>query len=346
MDVEVETKQTEESLPPHVKLIQMSSAFLQSRVLYTAAKLELADYLADGPKSADELAEPTGTHAPSLHRLMRTLAHMGVLSMEDDQRFSLTLLGEALKSDARGAAQSTILTVAGKGFWNSFFKLPETLEDGEPGMEKAFGKSFFDYMADNPEESTHFNKTMIGFHGAEPPAVAEVYDFSGFDTVVDVGGGTGNMLATILERYSGPEGILFELPRVVTEAPELIEERGLKGRITCKSGNFFKAVPEGGDAYILSHILHDWPEERCLTILQNCRDVMSPASRLLIVEMVLPDDGSPHPGYELDMVMLALTGGRERTKEEYDELLKQAGFNLEQVVPTDSPVSIVEALPT
>lgn len=345
MDAELETKQTEESLPPHVKLIQMSSAFLQSRVLYTAAKLKLADYLADGSKRADELAEQTGTHASSLHRLMRTLAHLGVLSMEDDRMFSLTPLGEALKSDAPGAAQSTIRTVAGDGFWNAFLKLPDTLQDGEPGMKKAFGKSFFEYIADNPEESTHFNDTMIGFHGAEPPAVAEAYDFSGFDTVVDVGGGTGNMLSTILERYPEPKGVLFELPRVVQEAPELIGERGLTNRIICESGDFFESVPEGGDAYILSHILHDWPEEQCLSILRNCRDAMSPASRLLIVEMVLPDDGPPHPGYELDMVMLALTGGRECTKEEYDKLLKQAGFDLERVVPTDSPVSIVEALP-
>lgn len=340
-----EKKNTDDTLPPHVKLIQMSAAFLQSRVLYAAAKLELADYLADGPKRAEELAEPTGTHAPSLYRLMRTLAHLGVLSMEDDQRFSLTPLGEALQSDAPGAAQSTILTVAGDGFWNSFQKLPETLKDGEPGIKKAFGMSFFDYIGKNPDLNTNFNKTMIGFHGAEPPAVAEAYDFSGFNTVVDVGGGTGNMLASIFERYPEPEGILFELPRVVREAPELIEERGLTGRITCESGDFFEAVPEGGDAYILSHILHDWPDDRCQSILKNCREAMPPASRLLIVEMVLPDGGPPHPGYELDMVMLALTGGRERTKEEYDELLKQAGFSLERVVPTDSPVSVVEALP-
>jgi hypothetical protein len=340
-----ESKQTDELLPPHAKLIQMGSAFLQSRVLYVAAEIGLADHLSDGPKTANELGEQTGMDSSSLYRLMRALAHFGILSMENNQRFSLTPLGEALKSGAPGEARSTILTVAGEGFWNAVFKLPETLKDGEPGFEKAFGISFFEYLDSHPEISTNFNKTMIGFHGAEPPAVAEAYDFSNFDTVVDVGGGTGNMLATIFERYPDPKGVLFELPRVIQEAPELLEKRGIADRITCKEGDFFEEVPEGGDAYILSHIIHDWPKDKCLTILRNCREAMSSQSRLLIVEMVLPADGPPHPGYELDMVMLSLTGGQERTKAEYKKLLEEADFDLKRVVPTDSPVSIVEAFP-
>lgn len=340
-----ESQQTEEILPPHVKIIQMSSAFLQSRVLYSAAEIGLADYLSEGPKRAEELAKQTDTDASSLHRLMRALAHFGILSMENNRSFSLTPLGEALQTGAPGKARSTILTVAGEGFWNAFFKLPETLEDGEPGFEKAFGMSFFEYIDNHPEMNTHFNNAMIGFHGAEPPAVAEAYDFSNFETVVDVGGGTGNMLATIYENYPGLNSTLFELPRVIEQASELLKKRGVADKITFKEGDFFEEVPEGGDAYILSHILHDWPRDRCLSILQNCREAMPSSSRLLIVEMVLPENGSSHPGYELDMVMLALTGGKERTKVEYDKLLNKAGFNLEQVIPTDSPVSIIEAVP-
>lgn len=334
-----------QTAPPHVELIQRATLFLQSRVLYAAADLGIADRLADGPKRAGELAEQTDTHASSLHRLMRALAHFGVLSWEDDQRFSLTPLGEALTSDAPGAARSTVQTVAGDGFWKALLKLPDTLEDGQPGFEKAFGQSFFSYLDDHPEEASHFDRTMIGFHGAEPPAIADAYDFSDVDTIVDVGGGTGNMLATIFERHPIRSGVLFELPRVVREASALLDERGVADRITCEAGNFFEQVPEGGDVYVLSHILHDWRREECLSVLRNCRAVMKPDARLLIVEMVLPEDGSQHLGYELDIVMLALTGGRERTKPEYAALLEEAGLRLERVISTASPASIVEATP-
>lgn len=333
------------SPPPHARLIQMATGFLPARALYAAAELGLADHLAEGPSLPDELANATGTDAASLHRLMRALVHWDVLSMEDDGRFSLTPLGEALRSDAPGAARASIRTVAGDGFWNAVQKLPHTLEDGEPGFEKAFDTSWFEYLADHAEESSRFNEMMIGFHGAEPPAVAEAYDFSDVGTVVDVGGGIGNMLATIFEHYPDTDGVLFDLSRVVREARPLLEERGIVDRVTCEAGSFFEEIPEGEDAYILSHILHDWPKDRCLTILRNCRDAMGADGRLLIVEMVLPDDGSAHPGYELDMVMLTLTGGRERTEEDYDALLDEAGFELERVVPTDSPVSVVEASP-
>lgn len=338
-------KTSTETLPPHVQLVQMSASFVRSRVVYAAAEIGLADHLADGPKRTNELADRTGTHARSLHRLMRALAHYGVLSMEDDGTFSLTPVGEALQSRAPGAARPTVRVVAGDGFWSAFRKLPETLQDGEPGMKKALGLSFFEYLDHHPEEASRFNDTMIGFHGAEPPAVADGYDFSDVNMIVDVGGGTGNMLATICEHYPEPEGVLFELPHVAEEAPALLEDRGVADRISCEAGSFFEEVPDGGDVYILSHILHDWPRGRCLQILRNCRAAMSADSRLLIVEMVLPENGPPHPGYELDMVMLALTGGQERTADQYAALLEDADFRRVRVLPTESPVSVVEARP-
>lgn len=336
---------TSDPVPPHARLIQMSTGFIRSRALHAAAELRLADHLDDGPKTAGELAGPTDTHEPALHRLMRALAHWGVLAMEDDGSFSLTPLGEALQSDAPGQARSTILAVVGEAFWEAFQSLLETVEDGKPGIQKALDLSFFGYLERNPEQASYFNDAMIGFHGAEPPAVADAYDFSEFDTIVDVGGGTGNLLTTILGEFPGPDGVLFDLPPVVEDALELIESRGLEDRISRVAGDFFEEIPEGGDAYVLSHIVHDWPRERCLEILGNCRDAIHTDGRLLLVEMVLPDDGPPHPGYELDMVMLALTGGRERTAAEYADLLEDADFRTERVVPTESPVSVVEAVP-
>jgi hypothetical protein len=174
--------------------------------------------------------------------------------------------------------------------------------------------------------------------------VAAAYDFSGLTTIVDVGGATGNLLAAILEKNSGSRGILYDLPHVVRDAPKLLHARGLGDRVTIVSGSFFERVPEGGDAYLFSHIIHDWSEEQCLTILGHCRRVMKPTTRMLIIEMVLPAGNQPHPGKMLDMMMLVGPGGQERTEPEYRALLKKAGLRLSKIVPTDSAVSVVEAM--
>ena len=219
------------------------------------------------------------------------------------------------------------------------------LETGKTGFEKAFGMPVFEYLAQHPDEASYFSEAMVGFHGAEPPAVAAAYDFSAFNVVVDVGGATGNMLAAIMSRYPGPRGVLFDRPHVVRDAPTLLKARGLETRVTIEAGDFFETVPAEGDAYLLSHIIHDWNEEKCLTILGRCRDVIKPDGRLLIVEMVLPAGDTPHPGKMLDMVMLVMPGGQERTEAEYASLLGKAGFRLTRVVPTASAVSVLEAVP-
>ncbi|WP_035604842.1 methyltransferase [Haloferula sp. BvORR071] len=331
--------------PPHAQLIQMGSAHWISKIVYAAAKLGLADHLAPGPKSAVELAGPTGTHAPSLHRLMRTLASLGILTHREENRFALTPLGEALKTGAPGAARATLLTFGGPTFVAGFENIMHSLETGGTGFEKAMGMPAFEYLSQHPEEASLFSETMVGFHGAEPAAVAAAYDFSGFGTIVDVGGATGNLLAAALNSAPHARGILFDMPHVVKEAPPLLKDRGIGDRVTIEGGSFFESVPTGGDAYMLSHVIHDWSEEQCLTILGNCRKVMKPDGKLLLIEMVLPSDDSPHPGKILDIVMLVLPGGQERTAEEYAALLAKAGFRLNRVVPTASAVSVVEAVP-
>lgn len=338
-----DTAGSQSELPPHAQLVHMATAHWMSHILYVAAELSLADHLAKGPKGADELAVATKTHAPSLGRFMRTLAHLGLVLEDDAARFALTPLGDALKSGAQGAARSAILTLASPWIIRGWERLLESIQTGRPGLEQALGMPIFDWLAAHAKEASLFSETMVSFHGAEPAAVAAAYDFSRMRTIVDVGGATGNLLTAIVENNPASRGILYDLPHVVREAPSLIQARGLADRITIVSGSFFERVPEGGDAYLLSHIIHDWTEEQCLTILGHCRRSMKPTSRILIIEMVLPAGNAPHPGKMLDMMMLVGPGGQERTEPEYRALLNKAGLRLVNVVPTNSAVSVVEA---
>jgi hypothetical protein len=331
------------ALPPHVQIIQMGIAYFQSCLVYAAAKLGLADHLAGGAKSAGDLAAVTRMNPRALHRFMRTLASFGLLTQNTDDTFALTELGASLKTGAPGSARSTVLTLAGPRMWQSFGEFEYSLETGKPAVEKVFGMGFFDLLAQDPAEAAQFSETMVGIHGGEPPAVAAAYDFSRVGTIVDVGGATGNMLGHILSRHPQPRGILFDRPHVVTEAPKLLDAHGVASRVTIKEGDFFESVPEGGDAYILSHIIHDWTEAQCHTILGNCRKAMKKGAKLLIAEFVLPEGNTPHFGKLADMIMLTIPGGEERTANEYRTLLDAAGFTMTRVVPTASDVSVVEA---
>jgi hypothetical protein len=334
------------AIPAHVQLIQMCAGGWVAAAVHAAAKIGLADHLANGARSAVDVAPLTGTHAPTLHRFMRTLSGFGILTEQADQRFALTPLGEALKTGAPGSARSTLIAFGGPAFWRTWEEIFYSLETGKPAFDKLWGMPFFDYLAQNPEAASHFSEAMVGFHGSEPPTVAEAYDFSQTPTVVDVGGATGNMLAAVLSRHPSVRGVLFDLPHVVRDAPALLKSRGVDDRVTIETGSFFERVPAGGDAYLLSHIIHDWSEDLCLQILGNCRRAMGPDGRLLIVETVLPEGDVPHQGKLQDLVMLVFPGGQERSEAEYATLLAKADFRLRRVVPTASVVSIVEAVPS
>lgn len=330
--------------PPHIQLIQMGRAHVVARTVYAAAKLGLADQLASGPKGAAQLAGLLHVHAPSLHRLMRALASLGVLTERAEQRFALTALGEALKTDAPGSARASVIFSGNPSAQSGWDHVIYSIETGRPGFEKAQGVAFFDYLAHHPEEASLFSEMMVGLHSQEPATVAAAYDFSVFGIIVDVGGATGNMLAAVLSHHAKPHGILFDRPHVVMDAPNLLKAKGVSDRVTIEPGDFFRSVPTGADAYILSHIIHDWDEDQCLTILGNVRKAMNPNGRLLLVEMVLPLGDTPHPGKMLDMTMLVSMGGQERTEVEYGSLLSMGGFRLTRVVPTSSAASIVEAV--
>ncbi|HEX5030132.1 MAG TPA: methyltransferase [Candidatus Eisenbacteria bacterium] len=331
--------------PPHVQLVQMGMGAWVSQIVHVAAQLEIADLLAPGPKTAEELAGPTGTSAGPLYRFLRGLANLGILTESSDRRFGLTALGEALKTGAPGSARASILSIASDWWIDGWRELAYSLRTGKSGFEKALGMPVFDYLAQQPEKASLFSETMIGFHGEEPAAISAAYDFSGISTLADIGGATGHLLATVLAKHPTMRGILFDLPHVVADAPALLAARGMSDRVKIEKGTFFDRIPEGADAYLLSHVIHDWSEPQCLTILGHCRRAMRPDARLLIVEMVLPSGGEPHPGKMLDLMMLVGPGGQERTAFEFAALLEKAGFRLTKVVPTSTPVSVVEAVP-
>ena len=332
-----------DALPPEAQIAGMLLSQIVPRLINLMATLKLADHLESGPRSAEELAPLTGTHAPTLHRILRSLASIGLVTEGAEHRFALRPLGAVLKSGTPSHAAALIIggELCTRGLDDFVF----AAQTGKTGFERAFGKPLFDWLGAHPDQALLFNHTMVGFHGAEPPAVAAAYDFSTFGTIADVGGSSGNLLGTILSRHAGPRGILYDLPHVVAEAPSVLQRHGVADRVRVEGGSFFDGVPAGADAIVMSHIIHDWNAEQCQTILGHCRRALKADGRLLIVEMVLPEGDAPHPGKLLDMLMLTVPGGEERTPSQYSVLLDRAGFTMTRVVPTASPVSIVEAAP-
>jgi hypothetical protein len=329
---------------PQVQLMQMAMGYTVPFLLRAAAELRVADHLANGPKTAGELSALTGTYGPALSRLLRTLACIRVFDQDESDRFSLTPLAEPLRSDIPGSVRTSILSITGDLFTVPWSRLAYSVRTGRPAFDKHFGAPFFDHLNGNSEEAAMFSDLLIGINGPDAPAIAAAYPFSECLHIADIGGGTGHILATILENHPGPRGTVFDLPFNEMGAAELVKSRGLSGRMTFVAGSFFETVPPDCDLYILSHIIHDWSEAQSLSILENCRRAMSPESRLLIVEMVLPEGNTFHPGKMLDMTMLATTPGQERTEHEYRMLLEKAGFSVSRVIPTYSSVSIVEAI--
>jgi SAM-dependent methyltransferase len=328
--------------PPHLEIVAMASAIWKARAVYAMARLNLADLIAAGRHSADDLAAATSMHAGALARLLRALASCGLLTEAEPRRFALTPLGAALRADAPGAARATVLTLAGDWQWKAWDNFLYSVATGEPGLRRAFGLCLFDYLAANPQDGTEFNAAMVGLHGDDGAALAAAYDFAPLKTVADLGGGTGSLITAVLQAYPHLRGALIDLPAIVPDARRLIDGRELSQRCKVIAGDFFKMVPRGYDAYILAHVLHDWADEQALPILRNCRQALPPHGRLLIVDAVLPPGEAPHPGKLMDLLMLTVTGGVERTAEEFATLLQ---FEMRRVIPIGAGQSVVEATP-
>src|SRR5579872_7294883 len=334
-----------ERVPPHVQLIQMGVAIWQARAVYAAAELGIADILADGPCSVDEIAASTGTHAPSLFRLLRALASCGLIEERRDRQFMTTALGDALREGAPGSARATILTIAGSWQWKAWDHFLDALRTGESGMKAAFGKDLFGFLADEPLHSARFNDAMVGMHGAVASAVAAAYDFSRFRCIVDIGGGKGALLTAILKDQPQMRGLVFDLPETARAARDFLARAGLEARCAFLGGDFFEQVPAGYEVYVLAHVLHDWNDDQAIWILRKCREAMSTGARLLIVEAVLPDGNIPHHRKLMDLLMLTVTGGVERGRNEFADILTKSGFVLSEVYPTTTHQSLIEARP-
>ena len=338
---------TDENLqqtPPPSRLLDMIFGFMVSRSISVAAQLGVADHLKAGPKSADELAPAVGADPRSLYRLLRALSGAGVFAEGADGRFGLTPLSEQLRSDSAESLRSFALTLADEVNFAMWAELPYSIQSGKPAVPYKLGMPFFDWLEQHPTKAKEFNDAMTSFSASGAAAVLAAYDFSGIKKLVDVGGGHGLLLASVLSKYPNMRGVLYDAAPVVAGAKDLLAGHGVADRCETVGGDFLRSVPAGGDVYILKHIIHDWSDDECTTILRHCHAGMTEGGKVLIVEMVIPGPNVPSLSKFLDLQMMVFLTGRERTEAEYRQLLERSGFVLTRIVDTPSPYSVIEGV--
>lgn len=326
-------------------LFDMITGFRVSQMIFVVARLGIPDMLKDGPQDVETLALETGTHAPSLYRLLRALASMGIFAETDDGRFTLTPLAELLRSGVPGSQRAAALYHGDPSQWRTWGEFLYSITTGESAFQHFHGIDAWEYRAQRPELNAVFNDLMTANTRRQTAAVVSAYDFSGVGTLVDVAGGHGALIAAILAANPRLRAILCDASHVVDGAYAILDAAGVSDRCRVVSCDFFTSVPGGGDAYLLKLIIHDWDDDQAIAILNTCRNAMPEHGRLLLVENVIPPGNIPHVGKINDLQMLVALGGRERTAAEFGDLLARAGFKLTRIVPTQSHLSIVEALP-
>jgi hypothetical protein len=330
----------------HLLLGQLLFGKQMTYCLSGVARLGVADHMSATPMAVEEIAAKTGAHAPSLYRVMRMLASMGVFKEVPGKRFALTPAGELLKSDTPGTMRYFAMMFGDEWTTRAYEHFTECLRTGQDGVSKAYGKHVFDLLAERPEQSDTFQAAMTSSSAMAGKAVTNAYDFSGVKRLADVGGGHGMLLASILRRYPQMHGVLFDLPEIVAGVPK-DQFKGCEGRVAIEGGSFFERVPGGCDAYIMKHIIHDWSDEHCRTILSRMREKLPRDGRVLICEMVVTGEPGPTPAKMLDIEMLVMTvGGKERTEQEFAELFAASGLRLNRIVPTERPICVIEAVPS
>lgn len=336
-------------MPPAATLLQLCMGLRASQALYVAAQLGLADHIANGALTSDTLAAATQTHPEALRRLLRALTALGIFTEQENALFTLAPAGHLLRRDHPQSLRSRVLFLTGDVRWRCWADLLGSVRSGEAATERVLGMPLFDYYAAHPEESLIHDASMAEGSALVETAILRSYDFSRFQSIVDVGGGSGQLLCAILQAHPALHGALFDLPHVVAGAQPLFEAARVADRCRIVGGDFFDAALPNGDAYLLKQIVHDWDDESATRILAACRKAMGPDGTLLLIERVLPERaerGQASDAFLIDLEMLTMTsGGRERTEHEFRELLAGAGFALESLITTASPLCIIEARP-
>ena len=325
-------------LPPAAAVMQMMMGFIVSQAVSVAARLYIADHLADGAKTVEELAEITSTDAPSLYRLMRALASVGVFRREADGRFTNTDLSDVLRSDHPESVRAAAHMICDHEHWAAHGNMLESVKTGAVAFDHTFGMPVFPYFAEHPEVAEVFDNAMTSFSAPISKAVVAAYDFSKAERIADIGGGHGFLLETVLKAAPAAKGILFDQPQVV-------EGARVSERVEKVGGNFFESVPVEADIYLLKFIIHDWNDEQSETILKNIAASARSGARVLLIESVVEeDDNQPSMSKVMDLNMLVMTGGRERTEKEYAALFEKSGFEMTRVIATGTPMQIIEAV--
>jgi hypothetical protein len=332
------------ALPPSAQLLQMANPVL-SRVVQLAAGLGLADQMAAGPQTVDALAAATGTHADSLHRLLRALTGVGIFSQQADGRYTLTPLAEPLRSDAPDTIRSYLMLMD-QLVGPALAALEHSVRTGQAAFDHVFGRGLWEHLAANPDAARVSDSTFLAISGAVAAALLDVYDFSAIDTLVDVGGGYGGLILPLLHANPGLHGVIVDLPHVNTGADEQIHARGFEDRCRFDAGDFFTPLPPA-DAYLLKNVLRDWPDDDAIELLRNCARSLSPNGTVLIVEWVIPDGAGMSPAKFADLVVMALLpGGRDRTEAEFRTLLTSSGLHLDHISALQAGPSLLEATST
>jgi ubiquinone/menaquinone biosynthesis C-methylase UbiE len=331
---------------PEAVLTQMLMAPLVTQALRVVAELGVADLLANGARSVGELAAETGTHAPSLYRFMRALAGCGVFAETEGRVFELTPMAELLRTGVEGSMRDLAIFLGADWHWQVWGDAPYSARTGRAAWEHVHGREVFPYFAENEGAARVFDNAMTSLSKMVSKAVVEAYDFSSVRKLADIAGGHGSLLASILRANPHLRGLLFDTPQVIAGAQAHVEAEGVGHAVELASGDFFESVPAGADAYLMKHIIHDWDDARALSILRNCHRAMPEDGKLLLVEMVVPTGNEPHLAKIQDLEMMLSPGGLERTRDEYRELFAAAGFELTRIIPTASPMSVIEGVKT
>jgi hypothetical protein len=335
---------TRRMVPPEIGLLELASGFMATHALYAAAKLGIADVLANGPLSAEDVAAEVGSNLDATHRLLRACATFGVFREVADGRFGLTPLANGLRSGTRDSMLPVILMLGDPRYQGPWGQLAGTVETGTPAAEVVFGKPMWEYLDDDTEFAATFNSAMTRLSALDWPAVEAAYDFTKFSTIVDIGGGHGQLLALMLDAAPSAKGVLLERKALIGEAEDHLREAGVLPRCRVEAGSFFETAPSDGDLYVMRRVIHDFDDEQAIAILANVRRHMPTGSTLLLLESVVPPGNTPHFAKALDLDMMIFVGGRERTDREFATLLDRAGFRLARVIPTISTISLVEAV--